>query len=56
LNPRLDEVSLAAGAATVQYAERQASPAQLKSAVTGAVHGVDTATLRGNLSDGRRCV
>ena len=36
------KVSLSAGEATVQYDERLASPAQLKSAVKGAGYGVDT--------------
>ena len=36
------DVSLSAGAATVQYDERLTSPDQLKSAVTGAGYGVDT--------------
>ena len=36
------DVSLSAGAATVQYDERLTSPDQLKSAVTGAGDGVDT--------------
>ena len=35
------KVSLATGEATVQYDERQTSPEQLKSAVTGAGYGVD---------------
>ena len=36
------DVSLSAGAATVQYDERLTSPYQLKLAVTGAGYGVDT--------------
>ena len=35
------KVSLATGEATVQYDERRTSPAQLKSAVTGAGYGLD---------------
>ena len=37
------KVSLAAGEATVQYDERQASPDQMKAAVQGAGYGVATA-------------
>ena len=37
------KVSLASGEATVQFDERRTSPDQLKSAVTGAGYGVDTA-------------
>jgi len=35
------EVSLSSGEATVHYDERQVTPAELKSAVTGAGYGVD---------------
>ena len=37
------KVSLSTGEATVRYDERQTSPDQLKSAVTGAGYGVDAA-------------
>lgn len=50
------EVSLLGGQATVQYDERLASPAQLKSAVVGAGYGVDGSKVAlGHQSKGGCC-